>query len=129
MSQVFILQNQDGYFLSKQKEWVDGRDASLLYRSPHRDEALNQMVEVNSKDYTQRISIVDCQLNEKRHPELDPEKLPEPKPKVSNEEEASLADSPDAEHSEEESSNTIEPAVVEEADGVQADQPSNNSLF
>ncbi|MCV6622516.1 MAG: hypothetical protein OIF51_12280 [Cellvibrionaceae bacterium] len=79
MSQVFILQNQDGYFLSKQKEWVDGRDASVLYRSPHRDEALNQMVEVNSKDYTQRISIVDCQLSEKRHPILDPDSLPEPK--------------------------------------------------
>ncbi|MCV6613520.1 MAG: hypothetical protein OIF35_00990 [Cellvibrionaceae bacterium] len=78
MSEVFILQNQDGYFLSKQKEWVDGRDASVLYRSAHRDEALNQMVEVNSKDYTQRIHILDCELSEKRQPMLDPDTLPEP---------------------------------------------------
>ena len=76
MSQVFILQNQDGYFLSKQKEWVDGREANQLYRSPHHDEALNQMVEVNAKDYTQRIKIVDCVLNDKRQPQLDPESLP-----------------------------------------------------
>ncbi|WP_299981389.1 hypothetical protein [uncultured Pseudoteredinibacter sp.] len=96
MSQVFILQNQDGYFLSKQKEWVDGRDASVLYRSPHRDEALNQMVEVNSKDYTQRISIVDCQLSEKRHPILDPESLPEPKIELPENEASTENDVPEA---------------------------------
>lgn len=78
MSQVFVLQNQDGYFLSKQKEWVDGRDAVVLYRCVHHDEALNQMVEVNAKDYTQRISIVECELNPKRHPLLDPDTLPAP---------------------------------------------------
>jgi len=79
MSQVFVLQNQDGYFLSKKKEWVDGREAAQLFRSPHQDEALNQMVEINAKDHTQRIIIVDCVLNDKRHPMLDPETLPEPK--------------------------------------------------
>lgn len=79
MSQVFVLQNQDGYFLSKKKEWVDGRDAAQLYRSPYQDEALNQMVEINAKDHVQRIMIVDCVLNDKRHPMLDPETLPEPK--------------------------------------------------
>ena len=126
MSQVFILQNQDGYFLSKQKEWVDGRDASQLYRSPHRDEALNQMVEVNAKDYTQRITIVDCQLNEKRHPQLDPEKLPEPKVEAANDEEVALTD--DTEDASEEASSNAEPAVVD-AEPVNDDQPSNNSLF
>lgn len=78
MSDVFILQNQDGCFLNKQKEWTDGRDAAQLYRSPHHDEALNHMVEINSKDYTQRISIVECPLSDKRQPMLDPDTLPAP---------------------------------------------------
>lgn len=120
MSQVFILQNQDGYFLSKQKEWVDGRDASLLYRSLHRDEALNQMVEVNAKDYTQRINIVDCQLNEKRHPQLDPESLPEPKLE-------------DDDQQEQEESSTLSESEAPELPGAQANSsqstPSNDSLF
>ena len=80
MSDVFILQNQDGCFLNKQKEWTDGRDAGQLYRSPHHDEALNHMVEVNSKDYTQRINIVECPLSDKRQPMLDPDTLPAPLP-------------------------------------------------
>ena len=66
MNQVFILQNQHQYFLSKSGEWLDGRDGQSLYRTPHKDEALNQMVEVNSKDYMQRIQIVACELDEKK---------------------------------------------------------------
>ncbi|GAA6151121.1 hypothetical protein [Pseudoteredinibacter isoporae] len=127
MSQVFILQNQDGYFLSKQKEWVDGRDASLLYRSPHRDEALNQMVEVNAKDYTQRITIVDCQLNDKRHPALDPEKLPEPKVDVASDNESTLSD--DTEGTSEEAHSSIAETDVTEAEATSPNQPSTHNLF
>ncbi|WP_198144041.1 hypothetical protein [Gilvimarinus agarilyticus] len=81
MTDVYILQNQDKLFLSKQRIWVDGRDPAGLYRSPHKDEAVNEMFEASSKDYTQRVSLVACPLNERRNPVIDPEILPPPQPK------------------------------------------------
>lgn len=81
MSELFILQNQDKLFLGKQNQWLDGRDLNALYKTAHKDEAVNQMFEVSSKDYTQRIKVVSCQANEKGLPRLDPETMPEPLPK------------------------------------------------
>ena len=82
MSELFILQNHEQLFLSKQNAWVDGRDLNQLYKSPYKDEAINQMVEVSSKDYRQRIKVLSCNANEKGLPQLDPDWLPEPLPKV-----------------------------------------------
>ena len=76
MSQVFILQNQHEHFYSKGGEWVDGRESQTLYRATHRDEALNQMVEVNSKDYLQRIQILTCELDERKRIIIPAEWLP-----------------------------------------------------
>jgi len=76
MSIVFVLQNQLQHFLSKQKQWVSGRDARVIYRTPHKDEAINQMFEVSSKDYTQRLKVLACELNEKRLPVIAEEDLP-----------------------------------------------------
>ena len=80
MSELFILQNQHKLFLSKQNSWVDGQDVNLLYKSPYKDEAINQMVEVSAKDYTQRIKLVRCAMNDKGLPDIDPSMLPEPLP-------------------------------------------------
>ncbi len=82
MSEIFILQNQHNLFLGKQNNWLDGRDLNALYKTPHKDEAINQMVEASSKDYTQRIKIISCPPNEKGLPSIDPEILPEPLPKL-----------------------------------------------
>jgi hypothetical protein len=82
MSEVYILQNQDKRFLGKQRTWLDGRDPAALYRSPHKDEAVNEMFEASSKDYRQRVSLVSCPLSERRQPVIDPAILP---PKTSNE--------------------------------------------
>jgi hypothetical protein len=82
MSEIFILQNQAKLFLGKQNNWLDGRDLNALYKTAHKDEAINQMVEASSKDYTQRIKIISCAPNEKGLPLIDPEILPEPLPKV-----------------------------------------------
>lgn len=76
MSQVFLLQNQQGLLLNKQGQWTDGREAGSLFRTPHRDEALNHMIEVNSKDYTLRIKLLECDLNERGIPQLKEEDLP-----------------------------------------------------
>lgn len=76
MNQIFLLQNQEKLLLSKQKEWVDGRDLGSLFKTPHRDEALNQMVEVNAKDFSQRIRILAVGLKANGLPDIDPADLP-----------------------------------------------------
>lgn len=82
MSELFILQNQDNLFLNKQKDWVDGRDLNSLFKTTYKDEAINQMVEVSSKDYRQRIKVLQCSANEKGLPNIDPEIMPDPLPKA-----------------------------------------------
>lgn len=82
MSELFILQNQDKLFLGRQNNWLDGRDLAALFKTAHKDEAINQMFEASSKDYTQRIKVLTCSANEKGLPLIDPELLPEPLPKV-----------------------------------------------
>lgn len=82
MSELFILQNQDKLFLGRQNNWLDGRDLAALFKTAHKDEAINQMFETSSKDYKQRIKVLSCSANEKGLPVIDPELLPEPLPKV-----------------------------------------------
>ena len=82
MTQTFILQNQDKLFFGKNKEWVDGYDANSVFKTPHKDEAVNQMFEITSKDYKQRVKIVLCELDDKAHPVIDAEIMPAPLPKV-----------------------------------------------
>ncbi len=62
--------------MAKDQQWVDGRDARLLYRTTYKDEALNQLFEVNSKDVNLRIKLVECELNEKGNPVIDDDWLP-----------------------------------------------------
>lgn len=82
MSELFILQNQDKLFLGRQNNWLDGRDLAALYKTAHKDEAINQMVEASAKDYRQRIKMLSCGANEKGLPLIDPELMPEPLPKA-----------------------------------------------
>ena len=82
MNQTFILQNHDKLFFGKNKEWVDGYDANAVYKTLHKDEAVNQMFEITSKDYKQRVKVISCELNEKALPIIDSEIMPAPLPKV-----------------------------------------------
>ena len=81
MTQTFILQNQQKHFFGKNKEWVDGYDANALFKTIYKDEAINQMVEISSKDYTQRVRVIGCELNEKGLPVIDADIMPAPLPK------------------------------------------------
>ncbi|MDQ2076126.1 hypothetical protein [Marinimicrobium sp. ABcell2] len=81
MSELYILQNQDKLFLSKQKEWLDGRDRNSLFKTPHKDEAVNQRVEISAKDYTQRITLMLCPVDERGLPVIAPEDLPPAQPR------------------------------------------------
>lgn len=76
MKNVFILQNQHQAFLNKHSEWVDGRDANVLFRTQHKDEAINQMVEVSSRDYTQRVHLLECEVNDRNNPIIADQHLP-----------------------------------------------------
>ncbi|MDM3870438.1 hypothetical protein QSV34_03610 [Porticoccus sp. W117] len=69
---VFILQNQHGQYLNKDGEWASGSEATALFRSPHHDVALNQLVEVNAKDYSLRGAVVTCELDSRGRPLLAP---------------------------------------------------------
>lgn len=75
---MYILQNQNGYFLTKSKEWTDGREPNLLFRTQHKDEAVNELFEVNSKDYTLRLKILSCEVTPKKVPVIPDELLPPP---------------------------------------------------
>ncbi len=68
MSSVFVVKNQDGYFATKQKEWECGRDPKLLFRTAHKDEAINMVFELSSKDIDLRAEVIVVELDEKKHP-------------------------------------------------------------
>ena len=80
MKKTYVLQNQHKLLLAKSRDWVDARDLRSLFQTPHKDEAINQKVEVNAKDYTQRIHLLEVELNDKGLPVIPPEHKPEPLP-------------------------------------------------
>ena len=47
---IFILQNQHQQYLEKSLEWNNEADPNQLFKTPHKDVALNQLMELNSKD-------------------------------------------------------------------------------
>ncbi|MFT7491427.1 MAG: hypothetical protein ACI80S_001018 [Pseudohongiellaceae bacterium] len=73
---MYILHNQDGYFLTKSGDWSDGRELPPLFKTMHKDEAINQLFETNSKDYKLRLSLLECEINSKKMPLIPDEKLP-----------------------------------------------------
>lgn len=76
MTDVFILQNSDDLYLDRQGEWVSGGEAASLYRSPHKDEAINQMVEVTVRHPELRIRVIQCHLDDRGRPSIAPPDRP-----------------------------------------------------
>jgi hypothetical protein len=68
MTSVFVVKNQLGLFLNKQQEWVDGSDNQTLYRTPHKDEAINTVFEVSSRDIYLRAESLACECDAKGNP-------------------------------------------------------------
>jgi hypothetical protein len=71
MSQVFVIRNQHGLYLSKQQEWVDGSDNQVLFRCAHHDEAINTVFEVSAKDIALRAEAIACPLDARNHPRVE----------------------------------------------------------
>ncbi len=70
MKDIFIISNQHGHFLGKQGQWLDDSEPTAVWRSPHRDVALNYLIESNARDIEQRMVLLQCPLNEKDIPLL-----------------------------------------------------------
>ncbi|MBY6190977.1 hypothetical protein KUV22_11150 [Microbulbifer agarilyticus] len=68
MSHVYVLTNQHQQFLSKGNDWIDGREHTKLFRTEHKDVAINQMFEANTRDVSLRIELLECKLDTKRQP-------------------------------------------------------------
>lgn len=68
MTPVFVVKNQLGLYLNKQQEWVDGSDNHALYRTVHKDEAINTVFEVSSRDMYLRAETLACECDAKGNP-------------------------------------------------------------
>jgi hypothetical protein len=71
MANVFVIQNQHGHYLSKQLEWVDGRDKRVLFRTVHRDEAINMVFEQSSKNIELRAHPLECETDDSAQPKVE----------------------------------------------------------
>lgn len=81
MSKVFLLQNQQKFFINRQGLWVSGREPAGLFRVKNKDEAINEIFEISARDFDQRITVIEADATEKGVPIIDPEwisELPEP---------------------------------------------------
>lgn len=70
MKEVFVICNHHNQFLGKQGQWLDESEPVAAWRSPHRDVALNHMIEINARDIEQRLTLLQCPLNDKDIPLL-----------------------------------------------------------
>lgn len=67
MQEVYIIRNQDHLYLNKQGDWVDGCESHGLFRTAHKDEALNMKVELSVRHPQLRLTLVSGALDEKGH--------------------------------------------------------------
>ena len=76
MKRNFILKNQDGRYLGRCGEWVDGSDSSRVAQYNHRDEASNTVFELSSKDFGLRAEILEVRLEDSKLPKLEVSPVP-----------------------------------------------------
>ncbi|MAT52100.1 MAG: hypothetical protein CMK32_13060 [Porticoccaceae bacterium] len=65
---LFIIENDEGAFLDKQLNWVHTADAGTVFCTPHKDIALNQLVELTTRDFALRARVVACDSDSKGRP-------------------------------------------------------------
>jgi len=78
MTEVFVIRNQLGHYWGKKKHWVDGGDARTVMRLKHRDEAVNTLFELGSKDIELRGEITPAELNPRGEPIIEASAIPLP---------------------------------------------------
>ncbi|MEH6544137.1 MAG: hypothetical protein V7721_09360 [Porticoccaceae bacterium] len=65
---VFVIQDTDGRYLNREAQWNDAESTVAVFYSPHKDIALNQLLEVNAHDVLLRAQLVACPSNAKGRP-------------------------------------------------------------
>ena len=81
MKTIFVIRNQNGHYLGRHGEWLDGSHVPGLFRTEHRDAAVNELVEVNLRDFDLRGEIIVCEAASGDYPVvevLNPIVAPEP---------------------------------------------------
>ncbi|MEO1080490.1 MAG: hypothetical protein AAFY29_13105 [Pseudomonadota bacterium] len=68
---VFVIRNQLQQFWTRAGDWVDGREPQRLLKFRHRDEALNQLVELSARDITLRGEVLRADIGERGEPIVD----------------------------------------------------------
>lgn len=67
---VYVITNHYQHYLGKQAQWLEAGDVAHCFRTPHYDVALNQLIEVNARDIEQRLTLLECPLDDKGQPVL-----------------------------------------------------------
>ena len=78
MTEVFVIRNQLGHYWGKGKTWVDGSQPRLVQRTPHRDEAVNTLFELSSRDIDLRGEVLTAELSERGEPIIEASQIPLP---------------------------------------------------
>jgi hypothetical protein len=68
---IYVIRNQNQHYLGRNGEWVDGSHLPALFRTPHRDVALNELVEVNLRDLSLRGELLACEANDEGYPQVE----------------------------------------------------------
>jgi len=78
MTGVYVVRNQLGHYWGKGRHWVDGSQPRAVLRSAHRDEALNTLFELSSRDIELRGEVLAVTLDERGEPQVEPSAIPLP---------------------------------------------------
>ncbi len=73
---TYLIKNQHDQYLSKELAWVYP-DGTPLFHTPHKDVALNQLIEVNAKDILIRATVIDTEVDSKGRPVIPAPSEPE----------------------------------------------------
>lgn len=68
---VFVIRNHENRYLTKKHKWRSGKDTNILFRSAEKDVALNELIEVNSKNVMARLQLINCELDDRDQPRVD----------------------------------------------------------
>lgn len=95
MATIFVIQNQNGHYWSKQKDWTDGRDRRTVFRTADKVDAINLVFELSSKDVGLRASHLECEVDDFGNPLVEASTIPLPTSDLDSEGEADAgAESP-----------------------------------
>jgi hypothetical protein len=65
---LLVIRNQNNHYLGRHGEWLDGSHAPALFRTEHRDVALNELFETNIRDFALRGEILACEADRHGYP-------------------------------------------------------------